>query len=267
MPVDRGIIAILYYNNITDIDKVEDFIGEKNGYYEIKINGKIEKLKIPDISYVEHIEDVEDVEDVIKVIYKEDTYEKELEYELEKIKISSNKIEEESKRINNNIIESQKKTKLDSEEKRIASIEELKKREIELGIVKEPISKFLANSSGTTFNEESIIESTTEKTIENSQVSTDNKLNLRYSNVPNINTELINESIVDTIENNQDESKDKSNNDNSKKNSSAITKTVKTETYFSSDTDKNDDSKKNKNKKNTSTKSKKSDDNEYINAI
>jgi len=51
MSIDRRIVSILYYNNITDINNVEEFIGEKNGYYDIKINGKIKSLKIPDNEY------------------------------------------------------------------------------------------------------------------------------------------------------------------------------------------------------------------------
>jgi hypothetical protein len=47
MSLDRRIVSILYYNNIFDVNNVEEFIGEKNNFYEIKIDGKIMKLEIP----------------------------------------------------------------------------------------------------------------------------------------------------------------------------------------------------------------------------
>lgn len=47
MSLDRRIVSILYYNNIFDVNNVEEFIGEKNNFYEIKIGGKIMKLEIP----------------------------------------------------------------------------------------------------------------------------------------------------------------------------------------------------------------------------
>ncbi|MCK9417110.1 hypothetical protein M0Q97_10680 [Candidatus Dojkabacteria bacterium] len=47
MSLDRRIVSILYYNNIFDVNSVEEFIGEKNNFYEIKIDGKIMKLEIP----------------------------------------------------------------------------------------------------------------------------------------------------------------------------------------------------------------------------
>ena len=55
MSIDRRIVSILYYNNITDINKVDEFIGENNGYYDIKINGKIKSLKIPDNEYTKSL--------------------------------------------------------------------------------------------------------------------------------------------------------------------------------------------------------------------
>jgi hypothetical protein len=51
MSLDRRIVSILYYNNIFDVNKVEEFIGEKNNFYEIKIGGKIKKLEIPSKEY------------------------------------------------------------------------------------------------------------------------------------------------------------------------------------------------------------------------
>lgn len=51
MSLDRRIVSILYYNNIFDVNSVEEFIGEKNNFYEIKIDGKIIKLEIPNKDY------------------------------------------------------------------------------------------------------------------------------------------------------------------------------------------------------------------------
>jgi len=67
-----------------------------------------------------------------------------------------------------------------------------------------------------------------------------------------------------------DNKKDESNKDITKKNSSVITKIVKTETYFSADSDKEsrkDESDKEDLKKSSSSKSKKSEDDEYIDSI
>jgi hypothetical protein len=54
MGLDRRIVSILYYNDINDINKIEKFIGEnKDHLYEVIINGKVEKLKIPGYEYNE----------------------------------------------------------------------------------------------------------------------------------------------------------------------------------------------------------------------
>lgn len=55
MSIDRRIVSILYYNNITEVEKVEKFLGENNGYYNIIINGELKKLKIPGREYSENI--------------------------------------------------------------------------------------------------------------------------------------------------------------------------------------------------------------------
>jgi hypothetical protein len=34
MSIDRRIVSILYHNGITDVNEVQEFIGEKNNYYE-----------------------------------------------------------------------------------------------------------------------------------------------------------------------------------------------------------------------------------------
>lgn len=51
MSIDRRIVSILYFNGIKDVNKVEKFIGENNGYYEIIVNGDLKKLKIPGFNY------------------------------------------------------------------------------------------------------------------------------------------------------------------------------------------------------------------------
>ena len=55
MSIDRRIVSILYHNGIFDVDEVEKFIGEKGNYYEVVINGKLEKLKIPGNDYIDDI--------------------------------------------------------------------------------------------------------------------------------------------------------------------------------------------------------------------
>ena len=51
MAIDRRILSILYANGISDVNKVQEFLGEKNNYYEIKINNEIRKLRIPGYTY------------------------------------------------------------------------------------------------------------------------------------------------------------------------------------------------------------------------
>jgi hypothetical protein len=58
MSIDRRIVSILYYNNINDVNMVEKFIGiNKENYYEVIINGKVEKLKIPGKEYFEKVQE------------------------------------------------------------------------------------------------------------------------------------------------------------------------------------------------------------------
>lgn len=257
MPVDRGIIAILFYNKITDVDKVEDFIGENDGYYEIKINGEIKKLEIPDRTYINNLDNM------INTIIENDKFEnettkhqKDLENEL--IKIQNNMIEttEINNRKKNELILNHKKLKSDSAEKRIKFVEDLKKREIALGIIKEPITQNLINPSGTTSGTTSNIETPIEKTVENTPVNTADE-QVKSTKISDIKPETIKDS-VDIINNKKEDNK---------KEQPVITKIIKTETYFSSDTNnKEDDSDKNDTKK-TTTKSKKSDDDEYITSI
>ena len=53
MALDRRILSILYYNDIVDVNDVEKFIGEKNGYYIVVVNGETKKLKVPGFFYPE----------------------------------------------------------------------------------------------------------------------------------------------------------------------------------------------------------------------
>ena len=69
MSLDRRIVSILYFNGIDDVNKVEKFIGENNGYYEIIINGEFKKLQIPGIDYFE-IPTVEYLEEKIEQVNK-----------------------------------------------------------------------------------------------------------------------------------------------------------------------------------------------------
>lgn len=50
MSIDRRIVSILYFNDI-NINKVEKFLGEKDNYYEVIVDGEIKKLKIPGKEY------------------------------------------------------------------------------------------------------------------------------------------------------------------------------------------------------------------------
>jgi hypothetical protein len=51
MSIDRRIVSILYHNGIFDIEDVEKFVGEKDNYYEIIIDGELKKLQIPGYKY------------------------------------------------------------------------------------------------------------------------------------------------------------------------------------------------------------------------
>ena len=122
MSLDRRILSILYHNGIVDVNKVEKFIGENNNYYEIMIDGKVEKLKIPGNKYdelskfeIENQEKKEKISELLTNIVNPDgtPY---IEQELvDKIL----KIDEEAK------VKNDEEVKVDSFE------EELKKTEIE----------------------------------------------------------------------------------------------------------------------------------------
>ena len=125
MSLDRRIVSILYYNNIFDVNNVEEFIGEKDNFYEIKIDGEIRKLEIPGKEYIyEYLIDINDdtlekrifsipigaitrqeAEDNIKIMkeYKNETFEDE---SFEEIKLPTkqyieNKLIELEKNYNN----------------------------------------------------------------------------------------------------------------------------------------------------------------------
>ena len=77
MALDRRIVSILYFNGIEDVESVSEFLGEVDGYFEIKINDEIKKLKIPGKNYTEVESNVilqkpkklkKEIKDVIDVI-------------------------------------------------------------------------------------------------------------------------------------------------------------------------------------------------------
>jgi len=119
--VDQKLLAILDYNHI-DINKVEKFIGVNENYYEVTIDGKIEKLKIPGKIYTE-IEEKIFGEDEIFTSFEEEIKNDEIEKLLNEniLKIEPKMFEEE-------LLE-------DKKEKESISIdtfeEELEKNEIE----------------------------------------------------------------------------------------------------------------------------------------
>ena len=90
MSIDRRILSILYSNGINDVNAIEKFLGENNNYYEVIINGKLEKLKIPGKIYTEvfqekikkeekpkkekitKLETISNLEEIVKEIKKEE---------------------------------------------------------------------------------------------------------------------------------------------------------------------------------------------------
>ena len=99
MSIDRRILSILYANGIHNVNDVQEFLGEKNNYYEIKINNEVKKLKIPGYTYF----DVNnEIENVIEAIEKEPILSVEtftFEEELEKSDKENEKLLEEIKNI------------------------------------------------------------------------------------------------------------------------------------------------------------------------
>ena len=66
MAIDRRILSILYANGISDVNKVQEFLGEKNNYYEVKVNNEIKKLRIPGYTYNEVNNILENVIESVK---------------------------------------------------------------------------------------------------------------------------------------------------------------------------------------------------------
>ena len=93
MTIDRRIVAILYHNGITDVNTIENFIGEHDNYYEVVIKGKLRKLKIPGYTYNEDLmEDLTQKLNELEVILKDIT---ELNPETEEEKELIKKIDDE----------------------------------------------------------------------------------------------------------------------------------------------------------------------------
>jgi hypothetical protein len=76
MSLDRRIVTILFQNGITDVTKVEKFLGEKDNFYEIIIGGELKKLRIPGHEYKE-IQVKEEVKEIFTVFEKEEEKEQE----------------------------------------------------------------------------------------------------------------------------------------------------------------------------------------------
>ena len=90
MSIDRRIVSILYYNNIFDIDEVEKFIGEKDDYYEVIINGEVKNLKIPGKDYFDEISTEYELE---KFPEKEKVAERSFEEELLEVEKDAKKFQ------------------------------------------------------------------------------------------------------------------------------------------------------------------------------
>ena len=86
MAIDRRIVSILYYNGITDVNEIDKFIGESNGYYQVEINGEIKNLEIPGFHYNEKLstEEIKDDFGVDKIII--DYYSSDFDLEIQNYK-------------------------------------------------------------------------------------------------------------------------------------------------------------------------------------
>ena len=119
MGLDRRLVAILFHNGINDVTKVEKYLGRKDDYLEVIIDGQLQKLKIPGILYPEDIPS--ENEKNIEYVEKSDSFANNLEDVVELIKKSENElftvtttttiIEEE-----NSFEEELKKTELENQE-------------------------------------------------------------------------------------------------------------------------------------------------------
>jgi len=159
MSIDRRIVSILYYNEIFDINSVEKFIGEKDNFFEIIINGKNKKLKIPGkyyddiISETDLIEEIELIEEKIedlKINEKDNKTDEELEF-LEKEE-EVKELETEMELIEEDVKESEMKIELEFLEKEdvkesetkiefIEEEEEVKESEIEIEFIEENVKE------------------------------------------------------------------------------------------------------------------------------
>jgi len=73
MSLDRRIVSILYHNGIEDVESVQQFIGEENGYFKVVINDEVRNLEIPGNLYVISEESTlkKELQDVINVVKSE----------------------------------------------------------------------------------------------------------------------------------------------------------------------------------------------------
>ena len=70
MSLDRRIVAVLYFNDLYDINSVENFTRINEDYYEAIVNGKLEKLKVPGKDYFVDIEELPEVKEKVKTSIK-----------------------------------------------------------------------------------------------------------------------------------------------------------------------------------------------------
>jgi hypothetical protein len=126
MSIDRRMVSILLQNNI-EVNKVEKFIGiNKENYYEIMINGKVEKLKIPGVDYSKYEKEISTVEHLENQV-------KQLDKNIEKLESFTN-IED--------VVEHIKKDQLKTpKEEAISFEEELEKTEKENQEILEVLKK------------------------------------------------------------------------------------------------------------------------------
>lgn len=138
MSIDRRIVSILHFNNISDVNSVEKFLGtNEENYYEVIINGKVEKLKIPDVKYSEVVQEevkldvIKPIKTTKKVIEKLDSFTNNLEDVVETIKKS------ESELFTTTIVTEIKEIPIEED----FFEEELKKTEVENNEILETIKK------------------------------------------------------------------------------------------------------------------------------
>ena len=155
MSLDRRIVSILYYNNIFDVEKIENFTRVNEDYYEATINGKFEKLKVPGKEYVSKIDetiytDFDDVhimnEEEPKVEESKKEIKKKIVKKIEEIKKTQESIFKKKKEIadilKNNLVNEDGSPYLEEKEINEISFEdELKNDEKEKEIILEKINE------------------------------------------------------------------------------------------------------------------------------